>query len=356
MKVVSMKDLTTSAYMFKKAKEGAFKRASKSFLLFAFQKIVLSSFVICCFLLAGCATTDSTYSPRVPDETLPVADMTNAASCLEAGLRYFNIAWELNQKRPAERERIEELYAKGAELTEHSLTLRLEKKEVIGRVYQSLMHLVDICRCADEIYPNAPEASREYFEKAIRYLTLIMGRYQTEAPQHFLADWEYSLAYLYYLTNEEEKAFRLADSAWGHEYGGYWNHDFWRWLKACIEQKKMKAEHFPPLRPPVTLKSRLLFPLNLVPDILSDLIVYIGSSFYVIGGLLTSDEPGWGILASFYWPYGVVVSCAIGVADAWNGLPFWNTTIIKAIKKDALKNDELFDSYEYFEAYPPRSR
>lgn len=352
--VVFMKDLTTSAYMFKKVRQETFKKVPKSLLLFVFQKIALLSFVICCFLLAGCATTDSTYSQSLLDEPLPVADMTNAISCQEAGQRYFIIALELNRKKPPERERIEKLYATGVELTEHSLTLRLEKKEGIGWVHESLMRLIGICNCADKIFPNAPETSREYFEKAIHYLTLIMGRYLTEAPLHFLGEWEYNLAYLYYLTNEEEKAFHLADSAWGHKYGGYWNHDFWRWLKACIEQKKMKTEHFPPLRPPVSLKSRLLFPLNLAPDILSDLIAYIGSSFYIIGGLLTSDEPGWGIVASFYWPYGAVVSCVIGVADAWEGLPFWNTTIIRAIKKDALKNGNIFDSYEYFEDFPPR--
>ena len=320
---------------------------------FAYDRILLSCLVISCLMLVGCATTETTLPQSALDAPLPVADMSNALSCQVAGFRYYERALELNIKKPSERERIEELYAKSVELLEHSLKLRLENVQDFQRLHTCSIVLVWTYRSAKTFYPNAPQKCREYYEKAIRCLTLLMDKYPPKDLQD-LAEWEYELAYLYYLTGEDEKAFRLADSAWGHKYPGWWNHEFWRWLKACIEQKKMKSEHLPPLRPPVPLKSRLLFPVNLVPDILSELIVYTGASIYFLGGLLTSDEPGWGIAALPLWPYGAVFSCAIGVSDAWEGLPFWNTTIIQAIKKGAHKNGEFFDSYEYFENFPPR--
>ena len=292
---------------------------------------ILLSIVLGLFI-AGCATTATADAQS--DDPLPVQDMSNYHACEMSGYSHYHKAWEvLRKEKDDSLKQAQELYVKGVELLERSMALVADKDRK-GSECRICLKLAEACACARHFYPDAPQICRKYYEKAIPHLTRLMAdlrKAPAEDPQGYAA-LEYELARLYYLTGQEEDAFTMADSAWGHGHCNYWDDDFWKWLKDCRVNKNMQAKHLPSLPPKPTLTDRLLFPINLIPDILSDVLAYTVSSFYVIGGLLASDEPGWGIAATLTWPYGLVFSVGIGVHDAWNGLPFWNTTIIKAIK------------------------
>ncbi len=284
--------------------------------------------------IAGCATTTTTGVQPASDDPLPVQDISNYHACEMSGYSHYNTAWKhLRKEKEDSRKKAQELYVKGVELLERSMVLVADKDRK-GSERRICLKLSEACASARHFYPDEPQICRGYYEKAIPQLTRLMvdlRKDASEAPQDY-AMLEYELARLYYLTGQEEVAFTMADSAWGHGYCNFWDDDFWKWLKDCRVNKNMQAKHFPPLPPKPTLTDRLLFPINLIPDMLSDAIAYTVSSFYVIGKLLTSEEPGWGIASFLTWPYGRVISVGFGVCDAWNDLPFWETTIIRMIK------------------------
>ena len=313
-----------------------------------FRNLGIICFILCGIMLTGCATTDIMSGQSQANKDLPTPDMLDAASCEQVGCACFVKAWEISvlNDNSGNREQMQKLFARSVELLDHSLLLLKEQKTNHGtNEHRVCLKMARVCQTAKVFYPDEPQSYQAYYEKAIRYLTIYLEKHQAEAPTEY-ADLEYQLAYLYFLTGEEEKAFQMADKAWGDGNHDRWNQRFWNWLKSCLVEKKMQAKNLPPLPPlppPLTLRDRLLFPLNLVPDVLSNTLVYVVWSPCVIGEMLVSDEPAWGIMCIFSWPYGLLFSSAVGVHDAWCGVPFWNPSILE-IGKNRLGPS----SYEFF--------
>ena len=317
-------------------------------------------FILCGIMLTGCATTDTLSGQTMANKDLPTPDMSDAASCEQVGYACFQKAWDMhvlnvesgNNDNSGNREQMQKLFACSVELLDHSLLLLKEQKTNHGtNEHRVCLKMAWVCQGAKVFYPDEPRLYQAYYEKAIRYLTLYLKKHQAESPTEY-ADLEYQLAYLYFLTGEEEKAFQMADKAWGDGNHNRWNQMFWHWLKNCLVEKKMQAKNLPPLPPlppPPTLRDRLLFPLNLVPDVLSNTLVYVVWSPCVIGEMLVSDEPAWGIMCIFSWPYGLLFSSAVGVHDAWCGIPFWDPSILESGKKRLGPPS----SYEYFHDEAP---
>ena len=87
--------------------------------------------------------------------------------------------------------------------------------------------------------------------------------------------------------------------------------------KKYSEQKKKeeKAEWEATKQKTVNM---LLFPLNLVPDMLAGICCHAGECFHAI---YTQKELGWFVFALPFTPF---LGIADGAVNAWNGRPFWN--------------------------------
>ncbi len=71
----------------------------------------------------------------------------------------------------------------------------------------------------------------------------------------------------------------------------------------------------------------LLFPLNLVPDMLAGIFSHAGECFHAI---YTQEELGWFVFALPFTPF---LGIADGAVNAWNGRPCWNMDLTWKGKK-----------------------
>ena len=65
----------------------------------------------------------------------------------------------------------------------------------------------------------------------------------------------------------------------------------------------------------------LLFPINVVPDMVAGMCIFTGAAIYAI---FTSDEFGWFAVALPSMPFAGAI---FGIGCAWYGLPFWNVRL-----------------------------
>jgi len=75
----------------------------------------------------------------------------------------------------------------------------------------------------------------------------------------------------------------------------------------------------------------LLFPLNVLPDMLVGVCYYTGAFVYSI---FTSDEFGWFVIGLPIAPFWGAID---GGINAWNGRPFWNMELMDGGKTPVLK-------------------
>ncbi len=306
---------------------------------------ILSSFIfIFGILLTGCATTDSTPKRTAADIVLPTPDMSDAYSCKEAGNSYYNKAWKMHEEDAQKnRDEILKLHVRSVELLGHSRNL-LMRQDSNNENKESVvcLEMAWVCCSSKFFYPDEPQTCHMFYEIAIRHLTNHLEKYKASPPKKN-ASLEYELAYLHYLAGNADSAFLLADKAWGDGEHSRWNQEFWTWLKGYIVQNKIQTKNLPPLPPSKPLWDILLFPVNLIPDVLCDTVGYVVCSPFFIFRTLTSDEPGWAFSGIVLWPYGLVASSVFGFYDAWCGRPFWNTTIIQLMMGKKGDHEYFYD-------------
>ncbi|MBR5077850.1 MAG: hypothetical protein IKX30_03825 [Victivallales bacterium] len=276
-------------------------------------------------LLNGCVSMSETgrkssRTKTVPTETLLHADLSDASSCFEAGKQRYRMAMEFHKS--GDKQQAKAFMLEAIKLLELAVASRSKldfiETELISR------ELIFACKDAKEIYAEEPEIFQAFCRRTIQYINSRLP----ESPQNIIShgDLEYQLVVLYLLIGDEEKAFLAAEDAWRNGCRN-WDGDVRKQLRKYMFDNHIVASHLPPPRPCSTLQGKMLFPINVLPDILVDVVCCTGYGFYAAGNWLASGNLVVGIFALGGTPLVMpIAGCVKGVDDAWRGLPFWNLT------------------------------
>lgn len=273
-------------------------------------------------VLCGCVSTDRSSKTNASQrnimaEPLQEATLTDAMSCREAGVQRRNMAWQCHLA--GDSQQAKQLLKEAISLLEQAFVLQDQLDAFATR--WACCAFARACEDASLIYADEPEFCQGIYVKAIQQLNDLLE--ETPEEENGRKDLEYYLAMMYFFVGDKNKAFQAADSACKHGWRN-WSDDMRNRLRDCMEINKMEANYLPPPKPRPTLGSKLLFPINVIPDVLCDTVYCVGFGIFCIGGLLVSEEPGWGVIALCYLPFVMpAYGCIAGVDDAWRGIPFW---------------------------------
>ena len=290
---------------------------------FFVMEMLMALFVI--GLLNGCVSTaeierNFSRTKTVPTETLLHADLSDASSCFHAGEQRQRMAMEFHKS--GDKQQAKAFMLEAIKLLELAVASR-SKLDFIETELLSI-ELISACKDAKEIYADEPEIFQAFCRRTIQHIDSRLP----ESLQNiiFHSNLEYQLVVLYLLIGDEEKAFLVADDAWGKGYRN-WDDDVREQLRNYMFDNHIVASHLPPPKPRSTLQGKLLVPINVLPDMLVEVVCCTGYGFYAAGGWLTSGKPVVGIFALVGTPLVMpIAGCVKGVDDAWRGLPFWNLT------------------------------
>lgn len=291
-------------------------------------------FMICLtfLILCGCASTEvrmsesAEQSPPVNavlENRLTTPDMTNADSCFAAGTERIDSAWTLHSEGNTQQAKV--LLKEGIDLLDcaYSCKFQINDYSIFVTWIDSACHEASVI-CADE-----PEFCNELYSKSIRKLNELLSVF-THPPinDSILANIEYSLSFCHFYLGNEDAALQAADMAW--KYGRrYWDDALRQFLIDYVDNNDKAPQYLPLPQRRSNLKSKLLFPLNVVPNMLCEAVYLTYMDMYWTIKTLTTDEPGWAFVGLCYLPCMPIGGCCKGIYDAWRGIPFWEAVPYK---------------------------
>ena len=283
-------------------------------------------------ILCGCVSTEvkkaesAEQSPLAKvtlENRLTKPDMTNANSCFDAGTERIDAAWIMHSEGNTQQAKV--LLKEGIDLLDYSYShkYQINDKSIFVTWIDSACHDARVI-CADE-----PEFCKNLYSKSIRKLNELLLEF-TLPPinDSILANIEYSLSRCHFYLGNEDAALQAADMAWKHGQR-YWDDDLRECLIDYVENNDITPQYLPLPQQHSTLKSKLLFPLNVVPNMLCEAVYLTYIDIYATIGTLTTDEPGWAIFGLIYLPWMPIGGCCRGIYDAWRGIPFWDAVPFK---------------------------
>ena len=217
-------------------------------------------------------------------------------------------------------------------LLEHALELRknlgLPEERAVIREY-----LADAFMAAARLFPNDERTARAYIRKAAEQQAAIVEDCTpvTEHNRTFLAKASYRLAEVLLMLGDAKKAVASAEIAWQNGWKE-WNAATIARINDVIRVENLTIKQLPPPTKRSTTKSKALFPLNLVPDMLSEAVgmsCALGASSL---GTLKSDKPYRCVMVVVAVPAGFAGGLIGGVQEAWRGYSFWNTRSIRMMQ------------------------
>ena len=288
----------------------------------AFFGLTLLMTLLTIGLGTGCvSTTDAGKNPsrssEVMSETLLQADLSDAKSCRKAGEQRGRMAMAFHHA--GNNRKAKAFLLEAISLQEEAVA----SSSQLGMIETELLfiELVHSCKDAKKILSDEPEAFQTICGRTVQHIKSCLD----EVPRRVLlvSTLEYQLVVLYLLTGEQEKAFLVADDAWRDGYRN-WDADVREQVRNYMLDNGIAGRHLPPPKPRSTLQGKLLFPVNLLPDMLVDVVSGTFYGFYIAGDWFSDGKPGVGLFTLVATPIVMpVVGCMAGVDDAWRGRPFW---------------------------------
>lgn len=288
----------------------------------AFFGLTLLMTLLTIGLGTGCvSTTDAGKNPsrssEVMSETLLQADLSDASSCRKAGKQRGRMAMTFHHG--GNNSQAKAFLLEAISLQEQAVASRsqLDKLET----EQLFIELAHSCKAAKKILSDEPEAFQTICGRTSQHIKSCLD----EVPKRVISvsTLEYHLVVLYLLMGDQKKAFLVADDAWRDGYRN-WDADVREQVRNYMLDNGIAGRHLPPPKPRSTLQGKLLFPVNVLSDMLVDAVSGTVYGFYVAGGWFADGKPGVGLFTLVSTPIVMpVVGCMAGVDDAWRGRPFW---------------------------------
>lgn len=254
-------------------------------------------------------------------------DVNDVELGLEAAKSYYARAFKVESLEEAS-----VLLNQCITLLEHALELR---KNLGLPEERAVIHdnLADAFKAAARLFPNDERTARAYLRKATEQFGAILEDCKpvTEQNRAVVAKAAYGMTEILLLLGDAKKAIAVATVAWQNGWKK-WDAAVIAHINDVIRMENLTIEQLPPPTQRSTTKSKVLFPLNLVPDMLSEAV---GMSFALGGeslGTLKSDKPYRSALVIVAVPAGFVGGLIGGIQEAWRGYPFWNTRSIRMMQ------------------------
>ena len=286
-------------------------------------------------LLLVCATvvaqtpsgkpTVTTYKFGPNDERH--VDMEDADVCIEAGRFYYEQAFKAGSLEEAS-----VLLNQSITLLQRALELRTKNGLASERAIVH-NHLAEAFMAAARLFPNDIRTATAYHRKAAEQEEAILEDCKpvNERNKDTVAEAAYHLTEILLLLNDDKKAVAAAEIAWTNGRKE-WEPAVVNRLNDLFRSGVATSGVLPPPTKRATTASIVLFPLNVLPDMLGEAVCTSCQQGKRSLGWFQSSKPLLGLSVIVAVPIGFAGGMIGGVQEAWRGYPFWNTRSIRMMK------------------------
>ena len=254
-------------------------------------------------------------------------DMQDADVCVEAGRFYYEQAFKAGSLEEAS-----VLLNQSITLLQRALELRQKNAFPSERAIIH-DHLADSFMAAARLFPNDIRTATAYYRKAADQYEAVIEDCQpvNDRNKDTVAEAAYSMAEILLLLNDDKKAVAAAEIAWTNGWREWDNGAIMRINNYRRENSDIGCQ-LPPPPKRATTTSIVLFPLNVLPDMLGEAVCTSCLHGKRSWSLFHGEKPWRGFSVVLAVPVGFVGGLAGGVQEAWRGYPFWNTRSIRMMQ------------------------
>ncbi len=286
-------------------------------------------------LLLVCATvvaqtpsgkpTVTTYKFGPNDERH--VDMEDADVCVEAGRFYYEQAFKAGSLEEAS-----VLLNQSITLLQRALELRTKNGLASERAIVH-NHLAEAFMAAARLFPNDIRTVTAYHRKAAEQEEAILEDCKpvNERNKDTVAEAAYRLTEILLLLNDDKKAVAAAEIAWTNGWKE-WDAGVVNRLNDLFRSGVATSNVLPPPTKRAMASSIVLFPLNVLPDMLGEAVCTSCQQGKRSLSWFQSSKPLLGLSVIVAVPIGFAGGMIGGVQEAWRGYPFWNTRSIRMMK------------------------
>jgi len=254
-------------------------------------------------------------------------DMQDADVCVEAGRFYYEQAFKASSLEEAS-----VLLNQSITLLQRALELRTtnaftSEKAIIRN------HLADSFIAAARLFPNDIRTATAYYRKAADQFNAIIEDCKpvNDRNKDTVAEAAYRMAEILFLLNDDKKAVAAAEIAWTNGWKE-WDPNVVNRLNDSLRSGVATSHQLPPPTKRATATSIVLFPLNILPDMLGEAVCTSCLQGKRSLSWFHSSKPLIGFSVIVVVPIGFAGGMIGGVQEAWRGYPFWNTRSIRMMK------------------------
>ena len=254
-------------------------------------------------------------------------DMQDANVCIEAGRFYYQRAFEAGSLEEASI-----LLNQCITLLQRALELR-QKNALPSERAIIHEHLADSFMAAARLFPNDIRTTTVYRRKAAEQYEAVIEDCQpvNDRNKDTVAEAAYRMAEILFLLNDDKKAVAAAEIAWTNGWRE-WNPAMVNRLNDFQRIGATTSDVLPHPTKRTTMTSIVLFPLNILPDMLGEAVCTSCLQGKRSLSWFHSSKPLLGFSVVLAVPVGFVGGLAGGVQEAWRGYPFWNTRSIRMMQ------------------------
>ena len=299
-------------------------------------------------LLLVCATvvaqtpsgkpTVTTYKFGPNDERH--VDMEDADVCVEAGRFYYEQAFKAGSLEEAS-----VLLNQSITLLQRALELRTKNGLASERAIVH-NHLAEAFMAAARLFPNDIRTVTAYHRKAAEQEEAILEDCKpvNERNKDTVAEAAYRLTEILLLLNDDKKAVAAAEIAWTNGWME-WDKDVVNRLNDLFRSSVATSGILPPPTKRATTASIVLFPLNVLPDMLGEAVCTSCLQGKRSLSWFQSSKPLLGLSVIVAVPIGFAGGMIGGVQEAWRGYPFWNTRSIRMMKGQEYPSNAIINEW-----------
>lgn len=261
-----------------------------------------------------------------PDDERHV-DTEDADVCIEAGRFYYERAFKAGSLEEAS-----VLLNQSITLLQRALELRTKNGLASERAIVH-NHLAEAFMAAARLFPNDIRTATAYHRKAAEQEEAILEDCKpvNERNKDTVAEAAYRLTEILLLLNDDKKAVAAAEIAWANGRKE-WEPAAVSRLNDLFRSGVATSNVLPPPTKRATTASIVLFPLNVLPDMLGEAVCTSCQQGKRSLSWFQSSKPLWGLSVIVAVPIGFAGGMIGGVQEAWRGYPFWNTRSIRMMK------------------------
>ena len=254
-------------------------------------------------------------------------DMQDADVCVEAGRFYYEQAFKAGSLEEAS-----VLLNQSIMLLQRALELR-QKNALPSERAIIHDHLADSFMAAARLFPNDIRTATAYYRKVAEQYEAIIEDCQpvNDRNKDTVAEAAYRMAEILFLLNDDKKAVAAAEVAWTNGWTE-WKPTMVNRLNDLLRNGTAASEVLPLPTKRATATSIVLFPLNVLPDMLGEAVCTSCLQGKRSLSCFRGSKPLLGFSVVVTVPIGFAGGMIGGVQEAWRGYPFWNTRSIRMMK------------------------